>query len=166
MAEQDFKTTRNPGAEWRNESGDGPHSMTIGAPRRAHPTQNLFQANDPPEHGELDTQRVDTGTLDLTRPCRTLLVESIHPPSTHSTLAGPPARLASKPRLTAPRSVAESPQGPTRPQVHSRRHPPPGCAPTRPQSTHRTSREPTSRYTRRLAQHRTHGPQYSNDSKT
>ena len=40
MAEQDFKTTRNPGAEWRNESGDGPHSMTIGAPRRAHPTQN------------------------------------------------------------------------------------------------------------------------------
>ena len=24
MAEQDFKTTRNPGAEWRNESGDGP----------------------------------------------------------------------------------------------------------------------------------------------
>ena len=46
MAEQDFKTTRNPGAEWRNESGDGPHSMTIGAPRRAHPTQNLFQAND------------------------------------------------------------------------------------------------------------------------
>ena len=57
MAEQDFKTTRNPGAEWRNESGDGPHSMTIGAPRRAHPTQNLFQANDPPEHGELDTQQ-------------------------------------------------------------------------------------------------------------
>ena len=41
MAEQDFKTTRNPGAEWRNESGDGPHSMTIGAARRAHPTQSI-----------------------------------------------------------------------------------------------------------------------------
>ena len=53
MAEQDFKTTRNPGAEWRNESGDGPHSMTIGAPRRAHPTQNLFRANDLQKHGKV-----------------------------------------------------------------------------------------------------------------
>ena len=68
MAEQDFKTTRNPGAEWRNESGDGPHSMTIGAPRRAHPTQNKFISGERSENEEVDTQRVDTGALDLTRP--------------------------------------------------------------------------------------------------